>query len=626
MRKVGILLGFVLSAQVLFAQSNYGILFPTDVQRAQKCQYFYQVFKQMPKEVRFGIKAVNNQLYFEINDKKWFDQLFRKAGDGMAIDVVPKSRYACEIEKVKKQQVRGTLLKPVFAKQLRKGLKPTKNKLYRVKVGTLPPNSNTAALEFNILFLNNKALCQYYWIYDLESYPWDLLDMGMYLDSLTYATKKVASVEEKFVMKYKTLTFTIPFEKNKAIYAPEDIKPLYDSLRLTDFNIKKINIRAYSSVEGSLERNVELQEQRANSIAKALQSFQKPTIITEIHSSENWVEFLNDISKTKHRKFKLLSKAKIKKKLVGNVSRELEPYLKNHRKAVLTLELDKKDKYKEMTTATLVDLFNSAVSNDKIAEALALQNSIFEKLKGKEASPDILTKMTVPKQQKYVPILNKNSMYKFSKDDRFSLIVLNELQQLAKLSPKNKKVKYNMTVLKFKLWRYNHQSVKEHDVRKEVQGLKQYGIAMPLIDRMLVNFHIIKAEKLMQQRKYAAKDISVKFIQKNYKKFPLTNYDYLSLAQFFSYYANVDAAVELLDKKARSITIDEDLLFYYLNLTMINKDLVASDDYRTIMLNAINMNQQRFCKLFNSIFDGGVTFQLLENEYLRKTYCENCNK
>jgi hypothetical protein len=609
-----------------FAQTNFGILFPNNIQRAQKCQYFSQAFKQMPKEIRFGVKTDGSNLYFEINDRKWFDQLFKKSGDGMAIDIVSKSIYACDIEKVVKKQVRGTLLKPVFAKQLRKGLKPAKNNLYRVYVGKVPKNLTGSELEFNILFLSNKTLCQYYWIYDLESYPWDLLDMGMYLDSLTYTSKKVTSIQEKFVMKYKTLTFTIPFEKNKSTYAPEDVKPLYDSLRLTDFNIKKIHIRAYSSVEGSLKRNIELQEQRANSIAKALQSFQKPTIVTEVNSSENWVEFLNDISNTKHENLKTFSKEEVKKRLVGNLSKELESYLKNHRKAVITLELDKKDKYKEMTTTTLVDLFKTSIAEDKIAEALEIQSSIFDKLKGKETPPDLLTKMSVPKQLKYVPILNKNSMFKYNMDERFTLIVLGELQQLEKLAPNNKKIKYNLAVLSFKLWRFNHQSINEKRLKDQILNLKKYDISQLLIDRMLVNYHIIKAEKLMRKRKYAEKDISVKYIQKNYHKFPLTNYDYLSLAQFFSYYANVNIAVDLLDQKARSITIDEDLLFYYLNLTLINKKLVASSDYRTIMLNAININKERFCKLFNSISKGGVTFQLLENEYLRATYCENCSK
>ena len=125
---------------------------------------------------------------------------------------------------------------------------------------------------------------------------------------------------------------------------------------------------------------------------------------------------------------------------------------------------------------------------------------------------------------------------------------------------------------------------------------------------------------------YDAKDESIEFIIDTYEKFALTNYDYVSLAQFLTFYSNQDDAIDVLDAKVRTITVDEDLLFYYLNLTITNAYNVASDNYRTIMLNAINMNQQRFCKLFNSYLNDGVTFQLLENAYLKKTYCENCVK
>jgi hypothetical protein len=128
----------------------------------------------------------------------------------------------------------------------------------------------------------------------------------------------------------------------------------------------------------------------------------------------------------------------------------------------------------------------------------------------------------------------------------------------------------------------------------------------------------------MRERDYVNKDKSVEYIKNNYKNFSLSDYDYLSLAQFFSYYGNTKMAVDLLESIARSIVIDEDLLFYYLNLTLIDQQLTRDPNYRTIMLNAINMNKERFCKLFNSIENGGVTFQLLDDKYLRDTYCENC--
>ena len=140
----------------------------------------------------------------------------------------------------------------------------------------------------------------------------------------------------------------------------------------------------------------------------------------------------------------------------------------------------------------------------------------------------------------------------------------------------------------------------------------------------MVNYHIIKAERAFRKRDYDEKDQSVEYILNYYNKFPLSDYDYLSLAQFLTYYSNLEKAVDLLDEKARSVTINEDLLFYYLNLTLTNDTVIYKSEYRTIMLNAININKKRFCKLFSAINKGGVTFQLLENNYLRETYCENC--
>lgn len=615
-------------SNIIFAQNTYDIVFPkTESERRQQCKTCVQAFAKKPKEVKFSIVRENTALYFQVNDKNWFNLLFRNAGDGLAIDVVSKDRYNCENESVNSQQIKGTLLKPIYASKLKKGLRPKGERKFRVFVGRISEQLLNDELEYNILFLNSKNLCRYQVIYDLESYPWDLLDMGMYLDSLTYNSKKIKStVKEGYILRNKTLKFKIPFEKNKSEYSQEDIKPIYDSLRLTDFNIKTINIKAYSSVEGGLERNIELQEQRANSIVAALQTFQKPTIKTEVSSSENWVEFLNDIKGTKYESFVDLTKNQVKAKLIGALSTEIEPILMHHRKAVLELELEKKDKYKSMSANELLSKFNSAISSEQLGDAIEIQNSIFEKLKGKEISPNFLQKMNVPKQTKFVKILNKNSAFKYMLNVRQALIVYNELLELEKLVPKNGEVKYNIAAIKIKLWRFKAIDINEVKLKNRINALKNYNIHKALVSRMMVNFHIIKAENLMRKRDYASKDKSVAYINNNYKNFPLSDYDYLSLAQFFSHYANVDMAVALLEDKAKSIEINEDLLFYYLNLTLINTELTQDSDYRTIMLNAINMNKTRFCKLFNAVEDGGVTFQLLKDEYLKETYCENCSK
>lgn len=622
-----VLISFLLfSTSFVISQNTYGIIF-SDNDTDQECQKCLNAFSKKPDEVKFSIKRENDKLYFEVNDKNWFNLLFKNDGDGLAIEIVLKDRYACDLKSIEKTQLRGTLVKPVYSKELKSGLQAeSEENRYRTYVGNVPAEFLNHELEYNILFLSNKHLCRYYVIYDLDSYSWDLLDMGMYLDSLTYDTKQIKSTDnENYVIRNKTLKFKIPFKKNKATYSQADIKPIYDSLRLTDFNIKTIKINAYSSIEGVASRNIELQELRAKSIVAALQSFQKPTINTVVSTSENWVDFLKDIKDTKYRPLLILSKEQVKERIAGPLSREMEPIFKNHRIAVVALELEKKDKYQVQSTTDLLAKFNTAINTGQVNEANEIQNSIFERIRYKEVKPEVLQKMIVPKETKFAKILNKNSAYKYMLDFRQGLIVYNELLNLEKLVPNDAMVKYNIVAIKIKLWRYNAIEASEASLKKDINALKSYGIKNNLLTRMLVNVNIIKAETLMENKEYLKKDKAVEFVNDNYKKFHLSDYDYLSLAQFFSYYSDNKLAVKLLESNVKSIDVDEDLLFYYLNLTLIDKELTQDFNYRIVMLNAFNMNQERFCKLFNSVENGGITFQLLEDEFIRKTYCESCN-
>ncbi|GGD37215.1 hypothetical protein [Muriicola marianensis] len=616
---------FLLFLQPSSAQSTYNIQFPQQ-NRDQICQRCTQAFARKPNEVKFSIQVDdNNTIYFEVTDKNWFNEVFKNSGDGLALDLVSKERYGCLEILLDVGQIRGELLPPVYAQELRKTLRPYGKDRFRARLGKVPAAYQGKQIEFNMLFLKDKNLCRYQTIYNLAAYRWDLLDMGMYLDSVTYLPKTIARAdEEAYTMRYKTLTFTIPFEKNKSTYSPEDIKPMYDSLRLTDFNITRINIRGYSSVEGNLERNLELQQGRAKSIVDALQSFQQPAIVTEVSSAENWVEFLTDIEGGSFEYLKDLSKNAVKGKLTGETAAELEPLLSRHRKAVVKLDLERKDPYKDQSVEDLVGMFNNALNENSLSEAERLQQSIFEKLKNKEADPSTLNQMRIPQQVEYLAFLNRRSGMRYLLDERYLLIAFNELEALEKLAPDDKRVKYNLAALRLKLWRYSVQPVDESKLRSDIAQLNNFGIDPGLVERMLVNFNIVKSEFLMRKRDYQGKDKAVDYIYSHYQKVPLTDVEYLSLSQYLAYYANTDKAVQVIQDRVKRIDVDEDLLFYYLNLTLVDKELTGEDSYRTIMLNAINLNKERYCELFNAPADGGVTFQLLENDYLRDTYCENC--
>lgn len=614
-----------------FGQSKYGLLRPQDPNNGPECNACKDAFRQKPKEVRFTIKKDNqDNLFFEISHKEWLNILFKDPKDGLLIDIVSKDKYDCSLENIQslKSGIEGTSLPPVYTKKIKANLKKHTNGSYRVNVGSIPDHLKNQELEFNIFFINDNYLCRYNIIYNLKSYDLELLDMGMYLDSITYRSNfKKPSEVTGYKIKYKTLQFKIPFEKNKAEYSMEDIKPVYDSLNLTSFDIKKINIKAYSSVEGTLERNLELQSQRAQSIAVAMQQFQTPVIETTISATENWVEFLNDITETEYASLADLSQAEIKNKLrEPTINNNLESYLKNHRKALITLELDKKDPYKKMDSSQLFSLFKEKISSKELTKANTIQNVIFERIKLNEISPDRITDLNVPKQKEYIDFITKNASLKYLLNVRQGMITYNQLLELDKLIPNNKKVNYNLCALKFVIWKNNWQPVDTDLLKQEVFALKRYGISQVLIDRMLINFEILKAEAYMRKGDFKNKDKSTAYIYSKYKDKLVRDTDFLNLANYFSRFANNEYSKKLLQNKVQNIEVSEDLLFYYLNLTVIDQNITQEKEYRAMMLNAYSKNPERFCNVFNSLDKGGVTFQLLENEFLRKTYCENCSK
>ncbi|AGC76395.1 hypothetical protein LX97_01061 [Nonlabens dokdonensis] len=616
------LLFFLVNTLFIDAQNNYGVTFDKD-ENPDNCSNYNRMMSTKAKEIGFNIERKGNSLFLRVTDKEWFESVLKNKTDGIAVDVIPRDNYLCGVE-LPDTQIRGTLLKPVYKAKLLQGLKKKGSNSWLTLVGRVPENLKDKDLEFNILFLGNKTMCGYYNIYNLESFPWNLLDMGIYLDELKYKNDGAIAEKETTEKKFKTLNFTIPFEKNKSQYYPEDVKPIYDSLNLTDYKISKIKINAYASVEGSKEINERLQKERGNSIVNSLKSYTKNDVITEVVTSENWAEFFESIQGTENANLAQLSKQEIKEKLVGTLSAELEPVLAQHRKGIVTIELSKIVRYKGMSNQELVSTFNSTLKKGDFENAMILQKALFDRAL-KASDPSLLAKMEIPQQKKYADFNNNKAVFGYYQDASQALTAKRELEEVLEVAPKNKKVRYNITAIDIYLYRYDFEGLKERDLKVQIRGLKMYGINNKLILRMLTNMDIIKAEKKRREKKYKEKDAAVKSIKYTYKLIELSNSDYLSLAQFLTYYDNVESSKALLYPVVSKVDANEDLLFYYINQTIVSNTMVAQNDYRVILSNAYGQNPERFCQLFNASTKEGVTFQLLKNTYLRSSFCENCN-
>jgi len=622
---------FIFTFSLVNSQTPYNLKQPTNTNYQGKCSRCVNVLGSMPKEVQFTVISDENyNIYLAVTDKQWFDKLFRGGGDGIAVDIISKDQYVCgkETDYSDFWPNKGTLLPPVYLKDLKKNALPSQYGEIITPLGMVPEELRDKEIEYNFLVIQKKHVCYYHMSYGLQRYKWDLLDMGLYMDTLTYMSRfdTTGNKKEIFMLHNKRFKFVIPFEKDKAEYSPEDVKPVYDSLNLTDFNIKKIIIRAYSSVEGPEERNIELQEKRAQSIVDALQSYQSPAITTQIHASENWLEFYKDIEGSSYSDLAKLSKQEIKERLNNKeLSEKLEQYLKNHRKAVLILELEKKSSVVDYEPEKLIQAFNKAVEDKDIQKAMEIQRTVFNKIAGNQLPSNFIDKLETPEQKDYIPLMKHKAAFSYFFDISDVVSALRDFTEMLQIAPDDGQLKYNICALKFHKWIYTGEFVDPVGFKKEIEQLGRSGIQRSLVKRMLINYNIIMCEYYMYIKDYANKDKALRYIKTNYKYVPTSDHDLLSLAQYFAAYAKYDWAEKLLLPYVTKVDIEEDLLFYYLNLTIVDEGKTRQSTYRKVMLNAISINKERFCRLFDPYSAGGVTFQLLENKYLKETYCENCD-
>lgn len=604
-------------------RSEYDLKVPTTGNIQKKCGDLRAKLAKLPPEVQFGARVIGDSAYLEFEDPKLFWQFFEDKKDGFALDILHQDQFKCDnVQRISKSPThKGFLLQPVYRDEIRKRMRINDRGHVIVAGGAIPANYDRTKVEANYTLISDSYSCTYTTNVSIISHDWNLVPMGLYYDTLYRET-----MADRYRDLEKTLRFTIPFQKNTSVYQKEDIRPLYDSLRLTDFEITAIKIKAFTSVEGTLERNMELQNERAKSIVDALQSFQPESIQSEITSAENWVEFIESVNGTSYQYLAKMSKDEVKEALKDqNLASKLEPVLSKERKAIIELDLEKRVTYSKAGASDLKKYFDQSVGQKNINEALYLQEVIFHKIRRNEIPVEFLTDLTIPGSIECGSLLMNNVAfrYDFKMDNEFQ--ALKSFSELNELLGENPKIDYNISALRLKVWLRAPGLVNPDALKTKIEGLNKRGIPQMLVTRLMLNFSLIQTQVDLIEGRYKEREKWLSFIMNTYQKLKLTDDDLLSLAKFLSNNSRYNTAEKLLYPRLKDINVKPDVLFYYLSLTIYSPKNTSSSNYRTFMLNAVNIDRRRFCHIFDPIPLDGVSFQLLDDQVLKKTWCENCN-
>lgn len=613
-------------SQGLFAQAKVQY---TDGRTDQYCTSTQQIISAKPKEVLFGIDIQRNgDVYFSMNNRAWFDKIFRNDSYGVAVDLISKSRYRCTVDPAPNPSVpKGTVIPAVYRKQLLQNAEELIKGSVYTKIGRVPPAMVGQEIEGNLMIVNGPEVCYYTNFVNIDRSLWQLLPMGFYTDTLLNQYTDTSTSGKDYFTYAKKLTIEIPFSKGSTTFNETLLKRYFDSLGLAASIIRKIEIRAYSSVEGPEAVNRQLMTKRAASMVAALQKFQPTLKRIHVISAENWLDFFHDIKGTPFEAFDGQPKLEIKKKLADPATlSSIETLLARHRKVVAILYTDNASPYSREKDADILNGFNKAIAQKEIARAQSILREIAGRVLDKRLPIEFMSRIEVPATKDYADILNDQAVYNLLLGGIAEYDALENLLEIKKLDPTNYKINYNICVLRFMLWHYENEIVSKKILKKEVDNLAKAPIPATLIKRMLINYYILKSEDQMAEYNYQGKDSSLNEIRNIYQKITPTDEEIYSLAKYYSYYSHMEWAEEIIAPRIASIDASENLVFYYLNLLFFYPSRYNSEEFQKASLNGINLNSKRFCHFFQPSDRGGASMQLLEHAVIKSYYCSACQQ
>lgn len=589
-----------------------------------KCGNLERDYPYLAELLSDNIYVEDGNLYFYFHDLHFFQQVIKEAKDGIAIDIVQRDQYRCGIgNRIYPSNIhQGVLLKPLYKSELFRGNEMKADGELWVSVAQLPSYADTLNSEFNLLLIKDGSVCQTIYYNNIGGTNLDLMNISWAFDTVQVSTK-ADSVK-------KTLEFDIPFEQGKYYYNLEDIKPILDAIQLHKYDIKEIELTAYSSIEGSEDINKELQNKRAESILDAIEEYKLTDVNRTIVTKENWEGFLSLIGESPYAKeFEGLTHEQIRKIVNSDtLDYSLEPYLRDQRKAHLKITVE--SVYMDSALArVLVERMHKAVEEKDGRQAKLIQSMLLYEYNQGNIGMENVLQFDIPQIKELLPVLANQVVLKAGTQlerlsDSMLAIVDQRLIALKIIEPENPFLNYNQCLIDLIRWSRNYNYI-AHPDELGSRIRKLYATRMPnsKVTMLLLNFNIIAAEYYYENKMFKERDDALEELRKFLVRADLDRDQTYMIANYFIFQMKLKWAIELMLPIAKKPDIDEDFLFTFITIAIYDETQVPQSLLVDLLNKAKELDQERFCKLFGY---PNMSFQLLSNKKIKSAYCSVCNE
>lgn len=563
-------------------------------------------------------------IYLETDDIKTLQKLLSDKKDGLAVDIIQREQFPCNGPNIIDHNMlnQGVLTKRIYSKKLFKTnlIKDDENKFaFKTPLGALPENLSDT-YELGLVIIKNKNFCT-------TLLPNFLIEpQGRFTKNLALLADTI-TINSRFayqpVADTMTRSFKIPFENKKFTYNSKDIEPFLKLLNEPEFTILNLKITAYSSIEGGEKENRMLQIRRAESIVTALEESQDKPIKAEIITGYNLTDFINDIDSSEYQLLANRPLNEIQQYIKENqLNDELEPYLQNHRYALIELQIIH-NIHGENEWPFVLHNFNKAVEDEDRALALSIQKFIIKQVLNQRYEPKVLSELVIPDTEDYVGMKMNLAWLQYTtqqiSDEEFQTLV----KELHELDPANEYIAFNDIYLEI--------------TQKPLSDLRSASLLQTRIDRLyytpltkktvdglnlkhqfsIINYIDSVGESTSMRAKAIEKIKEITGLQSEGME------NSMKFAELYIENKDIESALQTLEPWVSHPAGTENLLYSYLSLCSQSLETMHTPQFNYAIRKAQYLNPERFC----SLFDGKhFTLLVLENEGVKQLFCKSCKE
>ncbi len=610
---------------------------------------------------------------YDCGNPAYYEKPGRRNGQCIFSGTVLKPIYRGKLKRAFKRQhksqktflnITGDVVKTFFSKGKMVDKRATIKKLIRnessaeyfeVRLGKIPKKMG-GFLEYNLVMIRKKEVCRVLHFSDLCGDPYTDNKKIKYVPYFTDGDYEIPP--------YKFHNdFVIPFEWNKYNYKYQDIKPFIESISKDAITILGLKINAQSSIEGTKAINDELQQKRAESILKAMQSAQKENIAKQITISDGWKMFLKQIQTDRRLEpLRVMNKEQLEKHFEDTaVCNKYEYFLAQQRKADISLDFSK-NITRENRRWHVVDNYNRCLDslklfnkNKKLEYKIPYYTDTLDKLqhyayryylKG-ELDEALLFELPVPEgcsctklQFNSLWLKDKFNKYneKFTKQDFYTgLSKILECDAKHGGDPKLRfRAKYNQALFlidNFEDGSYTSLSADKrfYFVKGIITALSPFvledTVFKPYYQQMQLNFYFKTLDHLhgLALTKYTKPIIEYCLgkVFEYYNSHPIDEALALKLGRFFIYYDKNNYALSIMLPFLKHENPNHEMLILFVKMMYQNiQEYPETKYYELVKWAKDHLNNDEWCKMF--VGPCNISFQSFDYEPLRMLYCKEC--